>query len=157
MIPLKREARECQTAEDDKHYQRDDLLHYLQLHKAERPAIALKPYTVGRHLKTVLHQCYAPRKQDDRIQWPVGRNPCRLKLQMPIPGARHEDVRDDEEEDSSYCCVHYYMYIDCFYLFRDPASRRGAVTCILLQAHDLLLSHDGHQRLHVYVMTSTAP
>jgi hypothetical protein len=48
-----------------------------------------------------------------------------LKLQMPIPGARHEDVRDDEEEDSSYCCVHYYIYVYRLFLLisrpREPS------------------------------------
>ena len=92
MVPMQSFALEQDSGENGKDNQRDDLLNDLQLHQRERASIAGKAHAVGRDLKRIFSQGYAPRKQNHRIQRPAGRHLHLLQLQVAIPGKGHEDV-----------------------------------------------------------------
>lgn len=92
MIPPDLETFERPETEYHKHRQRDHFLNHLQLNQRKRPSVAFEPYTVGRHLKTILKQCDAPRQQDNSIERPVCGDTAGRKLQMPVPGKCHEHV-----------------------------------------------------------------
>jgi hypothetical protein len=83
---------EVEGDKDAENYQRDDFLDHLQLYGAE----AISANAVGRHLEAVLEEGNAPTDEDDFPQRFM------TEAQVPVPGKRHEDVGDDEKNDSPH-------------------------------------------------------
>lgn len=96
MVPFERLALERDRAEADEDDQRNYLLDHLELDQAERAAVLAEADPVGGHLKTVFEKGQEPAEEDHADQGQV-LEPAELlfHLQMPVPGAGHEDVRDD--------------------------------------------------------------
>jgi len=78
--------------EHRKHHQRNNLLHHLQLHRAE----PLCPQPVRRHLKQVLKEGNPPAHQNHL--------PQRLlpELQVPVPRKGHKNVREDQQHNGPH-------------------------------------------------------
>ena len=84
---------EGDRGENDKNHQRDDLLDHLELHQVKRSSVSDKSHPVGGHLKTVLKESDAPRKQDHEDQrGRIGDESRLLQFEMTVPRQRHEDV-----------------------------------------------------------------
>ena len=96
MVPGKLRA-ECRHREEDEDRERDHFLNDLEFKKRERAAVAFKAEAVGRHLEGIFEKRDAPREKDDRPDGPERDELHVLKLQVQVPGERHEDVRDDEK------------------------------------------------------------
>ena len=77
------------NSEDTK---RDAFLNHLELNEVERSAVPLESHSVSGNLTAILEESYSPRKDDNSYQWPMAADACLLKLEMPIPSKRHEDV-----------------------------------------------------------------
>lgn len=114
VVPVEGETVEGYQAEDYEDYERDYLLHHLELHERIRATVALETHAVGRHLKTILQQGDAPRKQNDYIERPVGRKAGRLQFKMAIPGEGHEHIGYDQKDDGEHrridSCKHFFQY-----------------------------------------------
>jgi len=83
-----------QSAKNEKHDQRDNLLNHLELHQRERTAVTLKTNTVGGYLQAVFEERDAPREEDHKNKRRgVGEEAGLLQLQMAVPRKRHEDIR----------------------------------------------------------------
>lgn len=63
------------------------------------PPVAVKADAVGGHLEGVFKECDRPGKEHHRPNGPERDDLCGLKLEVQVPGERHEDVRNDEEPD----------------------------------------------------------
>jgi hypothetical protein len=100
MIPMKRFTFEKQGGEYGEYHQRNDFLNNLELDERERSAIASETDTIGWYLKGIFGKSNAPRKQDDKIEWPTGYDFHLLQLEVAVPGKCHKDIRNDEEEYS---------------------------------------------------------
>lgn len=98
MVPGKLRA-ESRHREEDEDRERNHFLNNLEFKKRERPAVAFKAEAVGRHLKGIFEERDAPREEDDRPDGPERDELHILKLEVQVPGERHEDVRDDEKTD----------------------------------------------------------
>ncbi len=97
MVPFERLALERDRAETNEDHQRNHLLDHLELDQAERAAILAETDPVGGYLKAVLEKGQEPAEEDHADQGQVLK-PAELlfHLQMAVPGACHEDVRDDK-------------------------------------------------------------
>src|SRR5476649_19710 len=80
---------EIEHGEGREHGERDHLLHGLEL---GRRVNGMAP-TIGRHRQAILEEGNAPARQDHQPQRPVG------ELEMPVPGERHEDAGDQQQDD----------------------------------------------------------
>ena|SRR3989338_3567334 len=87
MIPSQR-LPQIANGEDREHDQCDNLLHSLQLCRAE---LAMAPAIRG-NLKTIFEEGDSPRNEDDR------KKRCTLELQMSVPSEGHEYIRNHQEE-----------------------------------------------------------
>ena len=85
VVPARRLPKE-QPSDHREHDNRDAFLHDLELHNRE----ARGSDAIGRHLKDVFKKRQQPAYRD--------RDPERLVLvfQMPVPGERHEYVRNEQ-------------------------------------------------------------
>jgi hypothetical protein len=72
------------------HDECDDFLNCLELGARE----LVRANSVGRHLETVFEERYEPADQNDL---PQGNFP---EFQMPVPGNRHENIRNSQQSDS---------------------------------------------------------
>ena len=93
------------TLEQEGYYYRkdgqgNDFLDYFELHQVERTAVSLEADAVGRYGETVLEKGDSPGKKDDENERPARGNAHFLQLEMAIPRERHENVREDEHNDS---------------------------------------------------------
>ena len=99
VIPVEVVALEHDIGHDSEHSQRDALLYDLQLHQVEGSTIVNESQPIGRHLATVFEEGDAPREGDDAQQRPVARHARLLQTQMTIPGKRHENIAQNEQDD----------------------------------------------------------
>ena len=99
MIPFQGFGFEKQERKRREHQQRDDLLDHLQLHQRERPAVFPEADAVGRHHQAVLEKGDQPTDQDQPEQAGFFKEFQVLEFQVPVPGDRHEDVGEEEEEN----------------------------------------------------------
>ncbi len=83
---------ENQGREKGKDQQRDHFLHYFQLPKRERAAVAVEPDAVGRHLKAILEQRNAPTESNNGRQAPITEKIHILELQVAVPRKGHEYI-----------------------------------------------------------------
>lgn len=100
VVPAERFRAEKQQGETGEHRQRYHLLHYLQLEQAERAAIADKSDSVGRHLETILEKCYSPAYQYHHKERQCIAAAELFELEVAVPCESHENVRNDEQQDS---------------------------------------------------------
>ena len=70
----------------------NNLLNHFELHQVERTSVANETDAVCRNLCTVLKECNAPGKYDDRKNRPPRGNLHLLKLEVAVPGECHKDV-----------------------------------------------------------------
>ena len=108
MVALKEDV-----GDDGEDGQRDALLNHLQLHQVEWAAVVDEPQPVGRHLAAILEKGNAPRESDDAQQRPVARDARLLQTQMAIPGERHENVAQNEQ-DNGVKSVHILLFTRMF-------------------------------------------
>src|SRR5882762_10239177 len=94
VVPLQLLA-QVQDGKNRKHRQRNHFLNSFELRRCE----FVRADAVRRNLETILEESDAPTRQDDL--------PQRLAsvFEVAIPGKRHEDVREDEQKDSSHNCL----------------------------------------------------
>ena len=90
---------EHDVGDDGKDGQRDALLYNFQLHEVEGASVLDEAQTVGRHLTAILKEGDAPGKQNNPQQGPRIRNARLLKLQVTIPGQRHENVAQQQQQN----------------------------------------------------------
>ena len=93
MVPLNRLSLEQERDDDGENGQGNHFLNHLQLHQVERAAISDKADAVGRNGETVLEKGNSPGKEDNQDERPARGDFHLLKLQMAVPGERHENVR----------------------------------------------------------------
>ena len=67
--------------------------------RSEKGAVAVKADAVGGHLEGVFKECDRPGKEHHRPNGPERDDLCGLKLEVQVPGERHEGVRYDEQGD----------------------------------------------------------
>ena len=67
---MQRLASEEDGRKECKDDERDDLLHHLELHQREGASVTRETYSVGRYLARIFGQSDAPRKDDNKPQWP---------------------------------------------------------------------------------------
>lgn len=104
MVPPEGFSFEGNGAEYDEHRQRDDFLDDLQLNQAERASVVAEADAVGGHLETIFEESQEPTEKDDPQQREVFEpTELLLQLQVPVPGACHEDVGNDQHRDSKEC------------------------------------------------------
>lgn len=99
VVPLYWLALEDDSDYDSEHRQAYDFLDNFELHQAERSAIDIGPYSVGRDLQAILEESDAPREQNDQYHRPSVRNVHLLKLQMSIPRESHTYVRPYKQKN----------------------------------------------------------
>ena len=73
VVPLQGFAFEEDDGEYCEDNEGDGFLNDFQLHKGEESTVALETDAVGRHLKAVFSQSYAPREENDGIEGCVRR------------------------------------------------------------------------------------
>ena len=99
VVPVKRLSLEKNVYDNGEHAETYAFLYDLQLYQRERATVADEAYAVGRHLATILEQGYSPRKGYHAYERPLGRHAGVLQLKMPVPGERHENVAQYEQDD----------------------------------------------------------
>ena len=100
MVPVEGFALETKGYDDGEDDEGDDLLENLELYQGEGAAIVQKADAVGGYLTHVSKQSDAPREEDDGNEGPVATDARFLQLQVTVPGEGHEDVGQNEEDDS---------------------------------------------------------
>lgn len=102
MVPAQMLASEKKHCNDGEHHERDGLLHHLKLHERERASVAGIADAICRNHEAVFRERNEPGEQDHADERPVGADAGLLQFEMAIPRYGHEDVGNNEEEDSGY-------------------------------------------------------
>ena len=101
MVPLYGLPLEDHDRKDGEDGDGEHLLNDFQLHQRKRAAVLNEANAVAVHLADIFRQSQQPRREDDDEQRGVIRDGANgLQFQMAIPGQRHEDVRQNKQDDS---------------------------------------------------------
>ena len=99
MVPVDGFALEDEGDDEGEDRQGDDLLDDLELHQGEGAAVDGGAHPVGRNHEDILEKSQAPGGEDNQDQRPVTADIHLRKLELSVPGERHENVRNDEQQD----------------------------------------------------------
>ena len=115
MIPLDRLPFEKKGYDYSEYRQWNGFLNDLQLHDIERTAVAGKAEAVRRDLGAIFEECQSPWQKNHKDNRPSGRNFHFLKLEMPIPGERHENIGRNKQQNSEnrfhFLLINYIIFI----------------------------------------------
>ena len=100
VVPLDGLALEYECADDGENHKGNAFLKNFQLHQVEGAASKVGTDPVGRNHKTIFEESYSPRDNDNQNQRPAVIDMKLGKLELPVPGKRHEDVGYYQQQDS---------------------------------------------------------
>ena len=99
VVPVDGFALEDEGDDEGEDRQGDDLLNDFELHQGVGAAVDGGAHPVGRNHKDIFEKGQAPGGENDENQRPVPADIHLRKLELSVPGERHENVRDDEQQD----------------------------------------------------------
>ena len=111
MIPLDGLSLEQEGNYDRENGDGNHFLNHFELHEIEGTAVFDEADSVGRNQQALFKKSDAPGKEDNENKRPVRRNFHLLKLQVPIPCKRHEDVGKHQHQNSP---KPFHKYVYCF-------------------------------------------
>ena len=96
MVPAQRLALHKESDQDCKDEQRDNLLDNFEFPDVERTTEIGTAEAVGRHLQTILKECYQPAEYHNGID--AKSLQARLEHNLSVPSQGHKGVRADQKE-----------------------------------------------------------
>lgn len=125
---------EKDQGKNNKHNKRNDFLNHFQLNKRKWPAIFRITNPVGGNLQRILEQGNSPANKNDGYKAEVLAPAHFLKLQVAVPGERHEGVGQNEQNNGRES-FHIAKISDGMnHRYYSPFSRSSNLTTWLLTA-----------------------